>query len=101
MTALGLLVRRAHAPHCLRAPSPRRAGLGLGGVLIVAAAVAGSLGLCSWAGMRGTLIIMEVIPFLVLAGRPPRSARCPQRAPAGVQPAMGMVGKAVGMVSER
>ncbi|KAL4425014.1 hypothetical protein ABPG77_002899, partial [Micractinium sp. CCAP 211/92] len=44
-----------------------RAGLGLGGVLIVAAAVAGSLGLCSWAGMRSTLIIMEVIPFLVLA----------------------------------
>ncbi|KAL4457923.1 hypothetical protein ABPG75_012788 [Micractinium tetrahymenae] len=44
-----------------------RAGLGLGGVLIVAGAVVGSLGLCSWAGMRSTLIIMEVIPFLVLA----------------------------------
>ena len=44
-----------------------RAGLGLGGVLIVAASVAGALGLCSWFGMWSTLIIMEVIPFLVLA----------------------------------
>lgn len=49
-------------------PPPCRAALGLGGVLIVAAAVVGSLGLCSWAGMRATLIIMEVIPFLTLAG---------------------------------
>jgi len=46
----------------------RRAALGLGGVLIVAAAVLGALGLCSWAGMRSTLIIAEVIPFLALAG---------------------------------
>ncbi|PRW56197.1 Niemann-Pick C1 [Chlorella sorokiniana] len=44
-----------------------RAALGLGGVLIVAAAVLGALGLCSWAGMRSTLIIAEVIPFLALA----------------------------------
>lgn len=44
-----------------------RAGLGLGGVLIVAFSVAGALGLCSMAGMWSTLIIMEVIPFLVLA----------------------------------
>ncbi|KAI3436838.1 hypothetical protein D9Q98_006248 [Chlorella vulgaris] len=44
-----------------------RAALGLGGVLIVAAAVLGSMGLCAWGGMRSTLIIAEVIPFLVLA----------------------------------
>lgn len=37
-------------------------------MLIVAAAVLGALGLCSWAGMRSTLIIAEVIPFLALAG---------------------------------
>lgn len=44
-----------------------RAGLGLGGVAIVAAAVLGALGLLSWGGGRATLIIMEVLPFLVLA----------------------------------
>ena len=37
-----------------------RASLGLGGVLIVLAAVAGALGLCSLFGMWSTLIIMEV-----------------------------------------
>ena len=37
-----------------------RASLGLGGVLIVVAAVAGALGLCSLFGMWSTLIIMEV-----------------------------------------
>ncbi len=40
---------------------------GLGGVLIVALSVAGALGLVSMAGLWSTLIIMEVIPFLVLA----------------------------------
>jgi hypothetical protein len=43
------------------------AGLGAAGVLIVAASVAGALGLCSMFGMWSTLIVMEVIPFLVLA----------------------------------
>ncbi|EFN58463.1 hypothetical protein CHLNCDRAFT_6284, partial [Chlorella variabilis] len=55
------------SPPCLLPCLPCRAALGLGGVLIVAASVVGSLGLCSWAGMSATLIIMEVIPFLVLA----------------------------------
>lgn len=54
--------------HLLPIHCARRAALGLGGVLIVAAAVLGALGLCSWAGMRSTLIIAEVIPFLALAG---------------------------------
>eukprot|EP00883_Tetradesmus_obliquus_P007421 jgi/Sobl393_1/18043/SZX70998.1 len=44
-----------------------RAALGAGGVLIVAGSVAGAMGLCSLFGMWSTLIIMEVIPFLVLA----------------------------------
>ena len=39
-----------------------RASLGLGGVAIVLAAVAGALGLCSLFGMWSTLIIMEVRP---------------------------------------
>lgn len=52
-------------------PAPRlpfsRVGLGMGGVLIVASSVAGALGLVSALGLWSTLIIMEVIPFLVLA----------------------------------
>lgn len=44
-----------------------RASLGLGGVLIVAGSVAGGLGLVSAVGFSSTLIVMEVIPFLVLA----------------------------------
>ena len=34
----------------------------------MAAAVASALGLCAWAGLKATLIVMEVIPFLALAG---------------------------------
>lgn len=44
-----------------------RGALGAGGVAIVAASVGGALGAVSWAGLWSTLIIMEVIPFLVLA----------------------------------
>lgn len=41
--------------------------LGLGGVLIVLASVLTSLGILSFFGVKATLIIIEVIPFLVLA----------------------------------
>ncbi|KAM7293187.1 NPC intracellular cholesterol transporter 1 [Ixodes scapularis] len=41
--------------------------LGLSGVVIVLASVASSLGLFSFAGSPVTLIVIEVIPFLVLA----------------------------------
>ncbi|XAR73057.1 hypothetical protein NMG60_11019915 [Bertholletia excelsa] len=41
--------------------------LGLSGVLIVVLSVLGSVGLFSAFGVKSTLIIMEVIPFLVLA----------------------------------
>lgn len=44
-----------------------RVSLALGGVLIVAASVAAALGICGWAGLGATLIIMEVIPFITLA----------------------------------
>lgn len=41
--------------------------LGLGGVTIVLASVVSSVGLFGFVGMPATLIIIEVIPFLVLA----------------------------------
>jgi len=41
--------------------------LGLGGVLIVLASVICSVGLFGFIGVPATLIIIEVIPFLVLA----------------------------------
>lgn len=67
------MVRRclqpAYHPHRCLTPCHSRAGLGLGGVAIVGGAVAGALGLCGWVGLKGTLIIMEVIPFLALAGQ--------------------------------
>lgn len=45
-----------------------RAGLGLGGVAVVGASVAGALGLlCGPAGLPATLIVLEVVPFLGLA----------------------------------
>ncbi|GLI64747.1 hypothetical protein VaNZ11_008114, partial [Volvox africanus] len=50
-----------------RAALTSRASIGLAGVAIVAASVAGALGLVSALGLWCTLIIMEVIPFLVLA----------------------------------
>ncbi|XP_033249030.1 NPC intracellular cholesterol transporter 1 isoform X1 [Drosophila miranda] len=41
--------------------------LGLGGVIIVLASVVSSVGIFGYAGIPATLIIVEVIPFLVLA----------------------------------
>jgi len=41
--------------------------LGLGGVIIVLASVACSVGIFGYIGTPATLIIIEVIPFLVLA----------------------------------
>ncbi|XP_057308798.1 NPC intracellular cholesterol transporter 1-like [Hydractinia symbiolongicarpus] len=41
--------------------------VGIVGVVIVLLSVASSLGICSYAGISATLIIVEVIPFLVLA----------------------------------
>ncbi|KAG2384370.1 uncharacterized protein HKW66_Vig0148660 [Vigna angularis] len=41
--------------------------LGLSGVILVLLSVLGSVGLFSVLGVKSTLIIMEVIPFLVLA----------------------------------
>jgi Niemann-Pick C1 protein len=41
--------------------------LGLGGVMIVLLSVAASIGIFGFAGVPATLIIFEIIPFLVLA----------------------------------
>ncbi|EFA84746.1 Niemann-Pick C type protein [Heterostelium album PN500] len=41
--------------------------LGLSGIFIVALSIATSVGICSVIGVKATLIISEVIPFLVLA----------------------------------
>eukprot|EP00850_Spirogloea_muscicola_P012084 SM000077S21558 [mRNA] locus=s77:255081:266054:+ [translate_table: standard] len=44
-----------------------RALLGLAGVLLVLVSVLAAVGLCSALGVKSTLIVVEVIPFLVLA----------------------------------
>ena len=41
--------------------------LGLGGVLIVLLSVGASVGVFGFVGVKATLIIFEIIPFLVLA----------------------------------
>ena len=45
----------------------QKLSLGLSGVLIVLLSVASSIGLNSYMGFSLTLIILEVVPFLVLA----------------------------------
>ncbi|OAA59632.1 patched sphingolipid transporter [Niveomyces insectorum RCEF 264] len=42
-------------------------GLGFVGVLIVVMSITASIGLFSWVGLKATLIIVDVIPFIVLA----------------------------------
>lgn len=64
--ALAVIPRGGEASCALMAVTSR-CTLGLVGVSIVALSVAGALGLMSLLGYWSTLIIMEVIPFLVLA----------------------------------
>ncbi|XP_031351327.1 NPC intracellular cholesterol transporter 1 isoform X1 [Photinus pyralis] len=52
---------------CSRLLIDSKVTLGLGGVTIVLASVASSVGLFGFIGIPATLIIIEVIPFLVLA----------------------------------
>ncbi|XP_039756217.1 NPC intracellular cholesterol transporter 1 isoform X2 [Pararge aegeria] len=52
---------------CSRLLIDSKVTLGLGGVLIVLASVLCSMGIFGYIGVPATLIIMEVIPFLVLA----------------------------------
>ncbi|XP_068617935.1 NPC intracellular cholesterol transporter 1 isoform X2 [Battus philenor] len=52
---------------CSRLLIDSKVTLGLGGVMIVLASVVCSVGMFGFAGVAATLIIVEVIPFLVLA----------------------------------
>lgn len=52
---------------CLFFQVDSKISLGLAGVLIVIVSVLSSLGIFCFAGVPATLIIIEVIPFLVLA----------------------------------
>lgn len=52
-----------------RFPHPvyTRATLGLQGIAIVGLSVVGGIGIVSWSGMHITMIVEEVVPFLILA----------------------------------
>ncbi|PKS11348.1 hypothetical protein jhhlp_003110 [Lomentospora prolificans] len=57
--------------HMLRNPAialvQSKFTLGVAGIVIVLMSITASIGLFSWAGLKATLIIAEVIPFIVLA----------------------------------
>jgi hypothetical protein len=44
-----------------------RASLGLQGICIVAGSVVSAIGICAWCGLHITMIVNEVVPFLILA----------------------------------
>ncbi|OCT86577.1 NPC1-like intracellular cholesterol transporter 1 [Xenopus laevis] len=52
---------------CRRVLVDSKVTLGLGGILVVLGAVLSSIGFYSYVGIPSTLIIVEVVPFLVLA----------------------------------
>lgn len=52
---------------CAKRMVSSRILLGLGGVAVVMCSVVGGLGICSAMGVSASLIVMEVVPFLLLA----------------------------------
>ncbi|KAL2097312.1 hypothetical protein ACEWY4_006519 [Coilia grayii] len=56
-----------HIQSCQRLLVDSKVSLGIAGIMIVLSSVACSLGIFSYAGVPLTLIVIEVIPFLVLA----------------------------------
>ena len=62
-----IAVSLGHVDECKRAFIDSKITLGIGGVIIVLASVVASGGLFGFIGVPATLIIFEVIPFLVLA----------------------------------
>ncbi|XP_035025162.2 NPC intracellular cholesterol transporter 1 [Hippoglossus stenolepis] len=56
-----------HIQSCRRVMVDSKISLGIAGILIVLSSVSSSLGIFSYAGIPLTLIVIEVIPFLVLA----------------------------------
>lgn len=62
-----IAVSLGHVDECNRAMIDSKITLGLGGVIIVLASVVAGAGFFGYVGVPATLIIFEVIPFLVLA----------------------------------
>lgn len=62
-----IAIALGQATSCNRLMIDSKITLGLSGVLIVLVSVAASIGFYSYIGVKATLIILEVIPFLVLA----------------------------------
>lgn len=62
-----IAISLGHVEHFSRILIDSKITLGLGGVIIVLASVVSSIGLFGFIGVPATLIIVEVIPFLVLA----------------------------------
>lgn len=62
-----IAISLGHVEHCSRVMIDSKITLGLGGVVIVLASVVSSVGMFAFIGVPATLIIVEVIPFLVLA----------------------------------
>lgn len=62
-----IAISLGHVEHFGRILIDSKITLGLGGVVIVLASVGSSIGLFAFIGIPATLIIIEVIPFLVLA----------------------------------
>lgn len=65
--ALGKYSARPQADACRERIVKSRCLLGLSGVAVVLCSVLGGLGICSAMGISASLIVMEVVPFLVLA----------------------------------
>ncbi|XP_066209531.1 NPC intracellular cholesterol transporter 1 isoform X1 [Saccopteryx leptura] len=64
---LYISIALGHIKSCSRFLVDSKVSLGIAGILIVLSSVACSLGIFSYAGIPLTLIVIEVIPFLVLA----------------------------------
>lgn len=62
-----IAISLGHVEHFSRILIDSKITLGIGGVIIVLASVLSSVGLFAFIGVPATLIIVEVIPFLVLA----------------------------------
>lgn len=62
-----IAISLGHVEHFNRILIDSKITLGLGGVVIVLASVVASIGIFAFIGVPATLIIVEVIPFLVLA----------------------------------
>lgn len=62
-----IAVSLGHVDECNRAMIDSKITLGMGGVIIVLASVVAGAGFFGYVGVPATLIIFEVIPFLVLA----------------------------------